>query len=1271
MQETKATAQKLFDKRRNERGSAIIVAVMFMAILIVISLAAAKVRVASAHDIDSHETQQKDYWGARSGAAVIEASIRSDLPTRFTSDLQNAKYQAGGQALPAFDSRNISQSQSRPVVDSNGYRTSYPLNSCTSLLGQVDDWAQSRISIPESYASNLGYTGRVAALREAYRQQMASSVPTNEPAYVLEFYIDAAAGENGHVRPSGTLMLGPAVIGCNTTVTLDTSPSTIIQGSSSSLIVTYSNANRIVVTDAAGSTIADQSVTESSATQSLTIPVTPPSTTTYTAVATSAGGCSATSAPKTLTVNIPPPQIVSFSANPNCIIQGENSTLTWTITGATAATINGAPVNPSSGTLVVTPSATTTYTLVATNSSGSVQAQVVVSVTIPPRVNLFSASPSCMMPGSGSVLQWNISDAVSVTINGTPVNPAGGTMNVNPGSDTVYTIVATGAGCNAQTVQAQTTVQVATIPTINLFSASPNSYIVGGSSVLQWNISGAVSATINGTPVNPSSGTMTVSPSATTTYTIVATSGGCSPQQAQAQVTVTVDPKPPDPVVCPTINTFNAAQSCLLPGQSTSLQWDVTNAESVTINGTPVNPASGSIPITPSATTTYTLVASKTGCAPQQATVVVQVGSVPTINSFTAASGTVQQGNSTSLSWDVSNAATVTIDGISVNPASGSIPVTPAGTHTYTLIATSGGCSPQQTQAQVTVNVTACPSIAYFTASPLSILQGGSAILQWSASNASAVTLNGSPVPATGSMTVTPATTTTYRLLAQSASGGCDVESFATVTVGACAAPQVVSFTANPNTVDQGGNVLVRLAWSVNETTGTGTTVTISPGIGSFNGANGFVDITQPQATTTYTIIATNGCGATSAPQQVTVTVNPPSCPEFHSAPGLTAGAPGCPNVEIVSFTGSVEDVYWYDLGGITPFVPYNWYTRNATNVTVNGIPMPTTGSYQVTSLMAPGPGEYPVTIEAWNACNPAGVQRITKKLRIHAANFPGIGVTLTPSIANPGDSVRVDWTSTGDSVDITGVGSGLPPSGTTTIIAPATTTTYTATSYGYGGANSRSVALAIATEGPIPGWFISSTFSGGSVSGPTTARVAMRENPDGSVEITPSLDYFSLLGPPTRQFIVTLYKGGVAYWSGYVYDMPAFSQNHIPPPDASLGIPSCGKIDMIVTVIYKEGDPFGGFGGAGTSTIITMDTHHGNGYVQPQPQDTTSSSHYEGTPNCIQTAGGWDCSGSSAGLVPGQGVQRFSDYTSSLWSLYSNPTFQVGYLPVCPSCLR
>ena len=181
-----------------------------------------------------------------------------------------------------------------------------------------------------------------------------------------------------------------------------------------------------------------------------------------------------------------------------------------------------------------------------------------------------------------------------------------------------------------------------------------------------------------------------------------------------------------------------------------------------------------------------------------------------------------------------------------------------------------------------------------------------SSTLQWSTSNAAQVLLNGNPVSASGSLTVTPNTTTTYRLTAVSSNGACNVEQTITITVAACPAPQINTFTANPTTVLIGGNQMVRLAWSITDNSGTGVTVTISPGIGTFAIANGFVDITQPQSTTTYTLTVTNGCGAASTAQTtITAIACPPPTitPSLHHPSTVTIGG-----AQIVRLSWNVVD---------------------------------------------------------------------------------------------------------------------------------------------------------------------------------------------------------------------------------------------------------------------------------------------------------------------------------------------------------------------------
>lgn len=86
-----------------------------------------------------------------------------------------------------------------------------------------------------------------------------------------------------------------------------------------------------------------------------------------------------------------------------------------------------------------------------------------------------------------------------------------------------------------------------TPPVITTFTADPQTINPGGSSVLRWATSHATSVSIdNGIGAQPASGSVTVSPAATTTYTLTATGPGGT---ASAITTVTVTSAPPADVI--------------------------------------------------------------------------------------------------------------------------------------------------------------------------------------------------------------------------------------------------------------------------------------------------------------------------------------------------------------------------------------------------------------------------------------------------------------------------------------------------------------------------------------------------------------------------------------------------------------------------------------------------------------------------------------------------------------------------------------------------
>ena len=218
-------------------------------------------------------------------------------------------------------------------------------------------------------------------------------------------------------------------------------------------------------------------------------------------------------------------------------------------------------------------------------------------------------------------------------------------------------------------------------PVINSFNASPSTISAGESSTLNWTVTGASTVSIDQGIGNVAlTGTRAVALTATTIYTLTASSSAGS-ATATTQVIVSGAVSPPTPAVLPVINSFIASPSSISLGGSTSLSWNVTNATSVAIdNGLGAVGSSGNTIVLPSTTTAFKLTASN-AAGSVTATALVLVSGVPSpptglpvIDYFTAAPPIIASGGSTTLSWNVSNATSVTIDnGIGSVAASGSM----------------------------------------------------------------------------------------------------------------------------------------------------------------------------------------------------------------------------------------------------------------------------------------------------------------------------------------------------------------------------------------------------------------------------------------------------------------------------------------------------------------------------------------------------------------------------------------------------------------------
>jgi len=96
------------------------------------------------------------------------------------------------------------------------------------------------------------------------------------------------------------------------------------------------------------------------------------------------------------------PAVQSFTATPSQIRPGEPVSLLWSTLNATSISIdNGVGTQPASGSVRVTPNATTNYTLTATGPAGSVTATATVNVVSTPSVSV-SAFPNGMLQLAGA-----------------------------------------------------------------------------------------------------------------------------------------------------------------------------------------------------------------------------------------------------------------------------------------------------------------------------------------------------------------------------------------------------------------------------------------------------------------------------------------------------------------------------------------------------------------------------------------------------------------------------------------------------------------------------------------------------------------------------------------------------------------------------------------------------------------------------------------------------------------------------------------------------
>jgi hypothetical protein len=141
-----------------------------------------------------------------------------------------------------------------------------------------------------------------------------------------------------------------------------------------------------------------------------------------------------------LTPGPPMPVIAYFNCEPCVVEPGGSATLSWDLSGATAAYLDGKGIT-APGSTVVYPDQTTTYRLAAVNDNGRSEKTLTVEVRGLPTIHYFTCLPCEVTKGEQSTLSWDLSGATAAYLDGEGV-PAPGSVVVAPQQTTTYRLVA-------------------------------------------------------------------------------------------------------------------------------------------------------------------------------------------------------------------------------------------------------------------------------------------------------------------------------------------------------------------------------------------------------------------------------------------------------------------------------------------------------------------------------------------------------------------------------------------------------------------------------------------------------------------------------------------------------------------------------------------------------------------------------------------------------------------------------------------------------------
>jgi hypothetical protein len=663
---------------------------------------------------------------------------------------------------------------------------------------------------------------------------------------------------------------------------------------------------------------------------------------------------------------------------------------------------------------------------------------------VPPAVAL-AVAPDTVQQSASANLTWSSTNSSSCVASGGWSGSKALTGTESTGAlnaATAYTLTCSGAGGTAgQTVNAgvappPTAPQP---PTVTL-AVAPGSVVSGSAATLTWSSTNATACAASGnwsgaraTSGSASTGVLT----ANSAFALTCTGAGGSATQS-VNVTVT---QPAAPSV-----TLTASPTTVALGGSTTLNWSSSNAASCAASGgwTGTKALSGSEARAGlAATTTYTLMCTGPGgTASQSVTVTVASGPTPPSVSLSATPSSVISGNSSTLSWTSANATACTASGgWSGSKSANGSEVRPnlTATATYTLTCTGSGGSAAQS-VTVTVNPAPMPTVS-LTATPASVVSGGSSTLNWSSTNASSCTATGGWSGAkglTGTEVRGGLTSTTSYTLSCTGAGGTATQTV-TVNVTPATPPPTLALSANPTAVLQGNSST--LTWSSSNATSCAATGDWTGGRAT--NASESTGALSAVRTYTYTLSCTGAGGSTSRTATVAVGAVPVPTVTISANPAQVA-------------QGGTSNLTWSSTNAQTCTASGGWSGARATagTLTTSALTQTTTYTLTCSGLGGSGSGSTTVTV---SPVTPA----------------PTLTLTATPSAITQGGSSTLSWTTTNaTSCVASGDWNGSRnTSGTesTGALSTVRTYSYTLNCSGPGGTTGRTATVAVSATPPVP----------------------------------------------------------------------------------------------------------------------------------------------------------------------------------------------------------